>query len=171
MRTCKNQKNVCVFGTLCAICLLFLECGFYSFSGSLPSHLKTVAVPLFDNRTAEFGISEELTDMVIEEFNRDGSLKIADRSGADVVLEGSIIRIDDRAGAFTRQEEVQDLKIYLTVKVKCTDQVKRQTMWDERLTQFGTYDPSAGADGRLDAVSEAIEKISEEILNKTVSGW
>ena len=171
MRNYKNQNYIYVFGTLCAFCLLLLSCGFYSFSGSLPSHLNTVAVPLFENRTAEFGISEEITDMVIDEFNRDGSLKIADRSGADVLLEGSIIRIDDRAGAFTRQEEVQDLKIYLTVKVMCTDQVKRQTMWDERVTQFGTYDPSTGADGRLEAITEAIEKISEEVLNKTVSGW
>jgi len=171
MRTCKNNPRVTVFGILCAFALLFLGCGIYSFSGSLPPHLNTVAVPLFDNKTAEFGIAEEITDTVIDEFNRDGSLKISDRSGADVLLEGSIIRIDDRAGAFTRQEEVQDLKIYLTVKVKCTDQVKRQTMWDERVTQFGTYDPATGADGRIDAIAEAIEKISEEILNKTVSGW
>lgn len=167
----KKRKNLIVFGIFCANILVFMQCGFYSFSGSLPSHLNSVAVPLFENKTAEFGISEEITDTVIEEFNRDGSLKIADRNSADVLVEGSIIRIDDRAGAFTRQEEVQDLKIYLTVKVKCTDLVKRQTMWDERVTQFGTYDPAAGADGRLEAISEAIEKISEEILNKTVSGW
>jgi hypothetical protein len=157
--------------TLAGAFLANVKCGFYSFSGSLPSHLKTVAVPLFENKTAEFGVTEELTDVVIEEFTRDGSLKIADGNDADVLVEGSIIRIDDSAGAFTRDEEVQEIKIHLTVKVKCTDQVKRQIMWDERITQFGSYDPSAGADGRLEAISEAIGKISEEILNKTVSGW
>ena len=44
-------------------------------------------------------------------------------------------------------------------------------MWDDRITQFGTYDPALGADGRLDAISEALVKISEEVLNRTVSGW
>ncbi len=148
-----------------------MHCGFYSFSGSLPPHLNTVAIPLFDNRTAEFGVAEEMTDTLIDEFTRDGSLRISERGSSDVLVEGSIIRIDDRAGAYTQSEEVEDLKIYVTVKIKCTDQVKRQVMWDERLTQFGTYDPAEGADGRLAAITEAIEKTSEEILNKTVSGW
>jgi len=148
-----------------------VNCGFYSFSGSLPPHLNTVAIPLIENKTAEFGISEELTDIVIEKFTRDGSLKIADRSDADVLVEGSIIRIDDSAGAFSRDEEVQEIKVNLTVKIKCTDMVKRQVMWDERITLFGSYDPAEGADGRAGAITEAIEKISEEILNKTVSGW
>ncbi|HPG38335.1 MAG TPA: LPS assembly lipoprotein LptE [bacterium] len=130
-----------------------------------------MAIPLIENKTAEFGISEELTDIVIEKFTRDGSLKIADRSDADVLVEGSIIRIDDSAGAFSRDEEVQEIKVNLTVKIKCTDMVKRQVMWDERITLFGSYDPAEGADGRAGAITEAIEKISEEILNKTVSGW
>jgi len=152
--------------------LLFIGgCGLYSFSGSLAPHLNTVAVPLFDNRTVEFGLSEQITDTVIDEFTRDNTLKIADRSAADVLVEGTITRLDDRAGAFDAQERVQDLKIYISVSVKCTDQVKNQVMWEERITQWGIYDPAEGPDARLDGISEAIEKISQEVLNKTVSGW
>ncbi len=147
------------------------ECAFYSFSGSLAPHLKTVAVAQFDNRTAEFGVSEEMTDALIDEFQRDNSLKIADRNSADVLVEGEIIRLDDRAGAFDQSERVQDFKLYITVKVKCSDQVKRQTLWEERITQWGAYDPSAGPDSRLQGISEAIGKISQEVLNKTVAGW
>ena len=47
--------------------LLFLSlvataagCGYYSFSGSLPGHIKTAAVPLFENETTEPQIVEEL---------------------------------------------------------------------------------------------------------------
>ena len=148
-----------------------LSCAYYSLKGSLPPHLNTVAVPLFDNRTPEFGITETLTDAVIEEFIRDGSLKIADRSAADVLITGSIVSVNDRAGAFDQQEAVQDIKVYVTVRVECTDQVKRQTMWDERITQFGSYDPAEGPGGRNDAYEQAFEKISQEILNKTVSNW
>lgn len=151
--------------------LLFTNCGFYSLKGSLPPHLKTVAIPLFENRTAEFGISEELTDYVIDEFTRDGSLKIADRSSSDVLVEGTIVTISDRAGAFDTQEQVQDIKVYFTVRVECTDLVKRQTMWEERITQFGSYDPAEGPAGRSVAYQEAFEKIGQEILNKTVSNW
>ena len=57
---------------------LFAGCFRYSFSGAVPSHLKTIAVPLLDNQTAEFGIAERITDQLISEFQRDNTFKIAD---------------------------------------------------------------------------------------------
>lgn len=152
--------------------ILFVSsCGYYSLKGSLPPHLKTIAIPLFDNQTAEFGITETLTDAVIDEFVRDGSLKIAERSNADVLLMGTITSISDRAGAYDQREIVQDVKVYITVRLECTDQVKRQTMWSERITQFGSYDPAEGPEGRTTAYDQAFEKLSQDILNKTVSNW
>lgn len=146
-------------------------CGVYSVKGSMAPHLKTVAVPLFENRTAEFRVAEDLTDTIISAFTRDNSLKIAERSAADVLIEGSIIQIDDRAGAFDQNETVADLKVYLSVQIQCTDQVKREVLWQARLTHFGSYDPSMGPEGRSEAIAEAMQKVSEEILNKTVANW
>lgn len=151
--------------------LLQSSCGFYSFSGSLPPHLKTIAIPLFEDRTAEFGIKEELTDALIDEFTKDNTLKIADRSNADLFLQGTIVSVDDRAGAYDQRERVQDVRVYVTVKVKCEDMVKRAALWEERLTQWGTYDPSLGPDARSEGIAEAIEKLTLDILNKTVAGW
>lgn len=160
------------FGILAgSVFFLFLRCGLYSFSGSLPPHLKTVAVPLFDNRTAEFAIADDLTERIIKEFTSDNSLKIGDRNTADVLVEGAILSLEDRAGAFDANEEVEDFKVYVTVQVKCTDQVKHQKMWEERITQWGSYDPQVGPDSRKDGISEALIKIGQEILNKTVAGW
>lgn len=155
---------------LLLLCLA-AACGVYSFKGSLPPHLKTVAVPLFENRTAEFRVAEDLTDAVITAFTRDNSLKIAERSAADVLVEGIIVQIDERAGAFDQSESVQDMKIYLSVQLKCTDQVRREEMWSERLTHFGTFDPAAGPESRNEALAEAMEKVSQDLLNKTVANW
>lgn len=156
---------------ICLQMLLLNSCGFYSFSGSLAPHLKTIAVPLFEDRTAEFGIKEELTDVLISKFTQDNTLKIADRTNADILLDGTIISVDDRAGAYDQKERVQDVRVYLTVNVKCEDMVKRKLLWDERLTQWGTYDPSLGPDARSEGIAEAIEKLTSDILNKTVAGW
>jgi len=150
---------------------VFLQCGFYSFSGSLPPHLKTVAVPLFENRTAEFALAEDLTDAVLREFTRDNSLKIGERGSADVLVEGAVLSIEDRAGAFDATEQVEDFKVYLTVQVLCTEQTKRQKFREERITQWGSFDPNLGPDSRKDGLIEAMAKISQEILNKTVAGW
>ena len=43
--------------------LLLVSCGYYSFKGSLPSNLKTVAIPLFSDRTAYPDIREKLTKL------------------------------------------------------------------------------------------------------------
>lgn len=155
--------------TLCLV--FFINCGPYSFSGATASHIKTVAIAIFQDQTSEFGVKEALTDAVIEEFTRDNTLKISDRRNADSVVEGAIIRIQDRAGAFTSTEIVEDIKIFITVKVKYEDLKKRKTVWQEEITQWGTFDPDSGPDSRNEGINEAIQKIANEILNKSVSGW
>lgn len=146
-------------------------CGPYSFSGTGASHIKTIAIPIFQDQTSEFGVKEKLTDAVIDEFTRDNTLKITDRRNADSVLEGTILGIDDRAGAFTSEEKVEDIKIFITVKVKYEDLKKRKTIWQEEITQWGTFNPDAGPESRNEGINEALEKIANEILNKSVSGW
>ena len=38
-------------------------------AGSIPPHIKSIAIPLMDNQTAEFGLAEDITDGIIEQFN------------------------------------------------------------------------------------------------------
>ncbi|MCG3155895.1 MAG: hypothetical protein DKINENOH_02503 [bacterium] len=147
-------------------------CGVYSFSGSANPHLKTVAVPIFEDRTAEFGVKEQLTEAIIASFNRDNTLKIADRRVADAIVSGTILRLNEQAGVYTAQEQVQEIRVYLTVKIKCDDVKKRKVLWEEELTQFGAYVPGGANSGdRQSAINSAIDKIATEVLNRTVSGW
>lgn len=157
---------------LSLLMLATIGCGVYSFSGSANPHLKTVAVPIFDDQTAEFGVKEQLTNAIIASFNRDNTLKIADRRVADVIVAGTILRLNEQAGAYTSQEQVQEIRVYLTAKIKCDDIKKRKVLWEEELTQFGTYSPGEANSGdRQSAINEAVEKIATEVLNRTVSGW
>lgn len=173
----RNIKSVAgnlnrLASVLCMVMLATLGCGVYSFSGSANPHLKTVAVPIFDDQTAEFGVKEQLTNAIIASFNRDNTLKIADRRVADVIVAGTILRLNEQAGAYTSQEQVQEIRVYLTAKIKCDDVKKRKVLWEEELTQFGAYSPGgANSDDRQRAITEAVEKIATEVLNRTVSGW
>lgn len=157
--------------------IVFISCTFYcfhySFSGSsLPSHIKTVAIPLFEDRTSEYGIKERLTDALIDEFVRDNTLKIADRRSADSVLLGTILNVSDRVETYNRMEQAETFKLYITVEVEYNDLKKNKTMWKERLTQWGRYTVTTGGpEDREKGIDEAIEKLSADILNKTVSGW
>jgi len=147
-------------------------CGPYSFSPGGASNFKTVAVPLFEDRTSEFGVKEQLTDAIIAQFTRDNTLKIADRRVAESALVGTLLKVEERAGAFTREESVQEIRVYVTVDLKYEDIKKRRAIWEEQMTQFGAYTPGGtGASDRNTAIKDAIDKIAQQVLNKTVAGW
>lgn len=152
--------------------LLCASCGPYSFSGSDTPHLKTVAVPVFEDQTAEFRLKEQLTNTIIQAFTRDNTLKVADRRVADALLQGTILRVSEQAGIYTPQEQVQEIRVTITARIKFEDLKKRKTIWEELITQFGTYTPgSAASSDRQTALTEAANKIATEVINKSVSSW
>lgn len=171
-RPWRRPPGLFLWSAVVCVGLVVGGCGPYSFSGSaLPSHIKTVAVPIFDDQTAEFGLKEMLTDAVIERLTRDNTLKIADRRRADSVIDGTILRIEDRAGAYDRTEQVQENKVFVTARVRFQDLHNNKVMWEEEIVQWGTYDPSGGETARRQGIEEALAKIADEVLNRTVSSW
>lgn len=144
-----------------------IRCGVYSFSGStLPPDIRTVFVPLFENKTPEFGIDQQITDLLVSAITRDNTLKIAGSRDADARLVGSILRVEDRAGQYDQQERASDFRITITVQVAFEDVRKRKNLWEETLSQWGSYTGS-----RDDGIRQAVEKLSADIINRTVSGW
>jgi hypothetical protein len=147
--------------------LTLVRCFSYSFTGaSLPPHLKTVAVPLFENRTPEFGVDQQMTDAVIEAVTRDNTLKIADPSNADCILHGSLMRMEDRAGQYNENEEASTFRITLTFQATFEDLRKKTVIWQNTFSSFGTY-----TDNRDDGIAEAINKLTTDIINRMVSNW
>jgi hypothetical protein len=145
-------------------------CGIYSFSGStIPAHIKDVSVPLFEDQTAELGIDQILTDGLIDAITEDNTLKITGPRGGDAVLKGTILKVDERAGQFNENETAADFRITLTVKIIFEDVKKRNIMWEETYSQWGSYDNSETT--REDGIQEAADKIITDVLNHMVSGW
>jgi hypothetical protein len=151
----------------CVLIVLTAGCGFYSFSGSsLPNHIKTVAVPLFDNTTAYYGVSQTLTDGIIDALIQDNTLKIASPQNTDSILRGSIMNIREQAGEYDRNEQASDFKVYITVTLIFEDRIKKENLWEETWTEWGEYERDMD-----EGIVDAAEKLSEKILNRMVSGW
>ena len=144
---------------ICFSLFLFSGCGIYSFSGSsLPPHIKTVSIPLFEDQTSEFGLDQQITDELIMVVTQDNTLKIAGLRGADSFIKGEITQVLDRAGQYDEQENASDFRIYITVTVSFEDAKKRK--------HWGAY-----SGDRQEGMLEAVGKITQDILNRTVSGW
>jgi hypothetical protein len=149
---------------------LFIACGIYSFSGSTLGGIKTIAVPLFDNQTPEYGIRETLTEEIAERFVQDNTLKVVNEKMAESVLQGIITKYEREAHTFDEQENIEEYIVRIWVKVSFEEKKNKKVIWKEdNLLGWGIY--SAQDETEDQGKERAIEKLAEDIVNKTVRGW
>jgi len=151
------------------LALVLAGCGIYSFSGSMRSGIETIAVPVFENKSVEFGIAEELTSGVIDEFVSDNTLKVIPKSNADAILNGTITRYDRVAYTYDENDQVQEYKVNITVNVNLS-KTDGTIVWEEAaLNAYGIY--SADSETEEDGKIRAIAKAAEDIVNLTIRDW
>jgi hypothetical protein len=159
---------------LAPVIVLALWGGCYSFTGaSVPSHLKTISIPLVDDQSGfgEPGLRERFTTELTNLFISDNSLQIADKTTSDSMLEGAITSVTDAPSIVGQGEQVSKRRVTITVQFAFQDMKLKKKVWDKSFSNWGDYDSGSGVSQRDVALQEAIRKISEDILLETVSGW
>jgi hypothetical protein len=155
--------------------LAFLLSGCYSFTGaSVPPHLKTIAIPLIADQSGfgEANLRETFTTQLQQLFISDNSLEVADRAGADALLEGVILSITDAPSSVSGGETVTSRRITVNAKFTFQDMKLRKKMWEKTFSNWGEYaSGGGGASQRQSGLDEALKKISDDVLLETVSGW
>jgi len=169
------------------------SCGYYSMAGSIPPHIKSIAIPLVNNQTAEFGIAENITDNIIEVFNEENILRIVDEENADSILQGTIISLDDAPYTFSSEEAVSEYRINITMEITWKDIENDVDLLKKRYSGWGAYGLSGDintdgidndGDGKIDeedddefgeprsfATKIAITKIAEDVVNNILTSW
>lgn len=118
-------------GAALALALATLAgCG-YSLRGTLPEHVKTVAVPVFANRTAEPAVENLLTQAVVQAFSTSGRLRVVKPEEADAILEGEIVGYGIQALAFDPRAAISQYRLVVTMNLRFRD-VRRQTLLFEQ---------------------------------------
>jgi len=156
------------------IAINFTSCCAYSFTGaSVPEHLKTIAIPIADDRSGsgEPGLRESLTQKLIQQFIDDNTLQVSERTSANAILECSIVSLNDAPAIVSAGEDITSRRITIGVRVVYRDLVKRLTIYEKTFTNYSDYPSSDPINGRKSAIDQAIDLISEDILLDTVSGW
>lgn len=74
-----------------ALALLILPlggCGVYRLGSTLPPNVKTICLPTFINKCGEPQVENETTQAAIQEFQKDGTLRVVQAPGdADLVMD------------------------------------------------------------------------------------
>jgi hypothetical protein len=152
-----------------------LGCG-YALSSKTNPHIKTIAVPLFQNESLEKGIEETLTGEIIDVLQENRTLTLTKEKNADSVLHGKILEYQRAPYSYDRNETVQEYKITIIISAEYEDRVKRKILWSEpRLLGWSTYSvvgtPGSGASDEPGAQLLAIQKLAEDLKTRTVEGW
>ena len=113
-------------GAVLLLAALLGGCG-YTVNGTLPSHIQTVAVPIFQNRTSEPAIEGLITRAVVEAFSTNGRLKVVGSGQADAILDGEITGYSVASIAFDRNANVRQYRLVVAVNLRMRD-VRRNTV-------------------------------------------
>ena len=172
---------------------LIVGCSYYSMAGSIPANISNVYIPLIENDTAEFEISENLTSKITQEIAIKNILKITDNSNSDSTILGVITSATDGPFTFDSNEQVDEYRFSISLKILWVDNENEKNLIEKTFTGFGNYsinnDPSSDGidndnDGILDendddefgdsrelAINIAINKIASDVVNSILSTW
>lgn len=119
---------------LAAAIVLLAGCG-YSLRGSLPGHIRTVAVPIFTNKTQEPAVENVLTRAVVDAFVTSGRLKVVRPEEADSILEGEIVGYRLESLSFDPRANVREYRLTVTLNLQFRDVRRNVMLWRQEGVQ------------------------------------
>lgn len=114
-------------------------CG-YALAGrgsSLPDYIRTIGIPLFENRTPFVTVEQLFTEKVRVEFQSRGRYAVQPTEpGADAIVRGAITAIIPAPAAFGNQQLATRYRFTVTVGVRVDDVTQQKTLWENPALSF-----------------------------------
>ena len=150
--------------------LIVMSCGAYTTRTRLPSHLRTVYIQTFENKTSEFLLPQEIAEGLVAKFQEEGDLQVTTSTSADAYLEGTILRYEEEPLTYVGGGSVLQRKVRIFVDVRFVDRVRDEVIWEaEQLERWAVYDSET--EEEEDGIRRAVDKLAEDIINQALKGW
>jgi hypothetical protein len=109
-------------------------------ASQLPPHLKTIAIPVFENNSGEPTIQRPFTEALRRAFITDGRLRLVNnKAEADLVMTGTLTKYWIRAVAFNDFDVATEYWVYIEADVLVQDQVENQVYLKQKLKTRWDY--------------------------------
>lgn len=138
-------------------------------STHLPEHIRSLAIPVFENTSTEPVLQRSLTEALRRAFINDGRLQLAGENRADLVMKGTLTRYSIRAVAFNANDIATEYWVYLNVTVKVTERVAGTVHLDQKIRTRWDYRASSSVISsevsRQEALSQAYRDLAERLVS------
>lgn len=144
----------------------------YSMHTLYADDVKTIAVPIFGNRTYWRGVEFSLSKAVVNAVESQTPYKVVERASADTVLEGEIEgvfvhTISNDPNTSEPQEQVYDVSVNFTWTDLRTGKIRAHR---QRFTQTAPYYPTLG-ESRFVGDQLNVERLALAIVEALQADW
>ena len=154
--------------------LVMSGCSGYRLGNSLPAGIKSVYVPAFKNTSGEPQIDTAATQAALQEFQRDGTLEVADASFADTVLNVTITKFSMEAVRFEAdsRKTAKEYRLRIDAEFEFTKRssgevLQKRKVFGETLLEAAGDLPSA----KRTATPKASRDLAHQIVKAVVEFW
>jgi hypothetical protein len=149
-------------------------CVGYRLGTTLPPGIASIYIPTFENNTDEPRLETETTRAAIQEFQRDGTLKIAGERDADARLDVVLLKFELLPLRYEKDQSrtTREYRMLIRAKVTVTRTdngevlAERTVVGDEEFDFFGDL-----ATSKIQNLPEAAEDLAHRIVELIVEYW
>lgn len=168
------KNKIMLLTAACAALFSLPGCVGYTVGSSLPPGIKTVHIPTFINACSEPRVEIECTAAAIQEFQKDGSLRVVNLDNADSLLTVEIIDFSliplryQKDNAKATKEYRLLLKAQVMFKKKSTGEtvVQRKVMGESTFELTGDL-----TSAKRTALPLAAKDLAHDIVESVVEYW
>ncbi len=153
-------------------------CG-YTVGKNFTRDIKTVAVPIFENRTNRRGIEFQLTEAIQNEITKRSPYRLAKGLDADTRLTGKIVSFRKDVLGETRFDDPRELQLSLMVEVTWEDLRSGQVLAQQEIplnpesipmTAQAEFSPEVGQ-SLATGLDDAFKQMARKIVNLMEIPW
>lgn len=159
-----------------ALMLLFAPgCVGYRLGSMLPPDIRSVHVPTFVNGTGEPLIEADVTNATIEEFQRDGTLRILSVHNADTILNAKITeyRIDPLRYDRDERTRANEYRLTLAARIELSRRSTGAHIVEPLTVKAESWftAPADLASAKKEALPKAARQLAHNIVERIVEAW
>ena len=174
----RNSKLFCLLALL-LVTSSFTEC--YKPAGrgdGLPKHIKTLAIPAFQNQALRFKVEQRFTAAMVDEvLRRARALEVvAEPTGADAVMLGTIKQFYIRPVLLNDLGRARMFEIIITMSLTVRDQTKNKIIYSNQNFTFRDQyeianDPQQFFNEEGPAVDRVAKDFAKSVLTTILEGF
>ncbi len=175
---CHVSSRTCLLWSGLFLLFAFTGCG-YTVGNNFSRDIKSVAVPIFENKTNRRGIEFQLTEAVQKEITKRSQFRLAKGLEADTRLTGEIVSFRKDVLGENRYDDPRELQLSLMVKVTWEDLRTGQLLAEQEIplspeaipmTSQAEFSPEVGQ-SLATGLSDAFQSMARKIVNLMETPW